>query len=125
MLVITTGKQTTDQGAYTPLDEASTRLQSKGSAVFVLGIGKDVDPSELNQIAAGPKNVFTVDSFEDLNEKANEIKKGICVLGDCILWFFFFVHCYDTLGIRYQFLYFSLSLLLLKLIYCLLLGHEL
>ena len=81
MLVITAGKQTTDQGAYTPLDEASTLLQNKGSAVFVLGIGKDVDPSELNQIAAGPKNVFTVDSFEDLAEKANEIKKGICVLG--------------------------------------------
>ena len=49
--------------------------------MFVLGIGNDVDPSELNQIAAGPKNVFTVDSFEDLEEKANEIKKGICVLG--------------------------------------------
>ena len=95
MLVITTGTQTTDQGAYTPLDEASTRLQNKGSAVFVLGIGNDVDPSELNQIAAGPKNVFTVDSFEDLEEKANEIKKGICVLGNCILCFV--VYCYDAL----------------------------
>ena len=86
VLVITAGKQTTDQGAYTPLDEASTRLQSKGSAVFVLGIGKNVDPSELNQIAAGPKNVFTVDSFEDLVEKAKEIKRGICVLGILIYW---------------------------------------
>ena len=80
-MVITAGKQTTDEGPYTPVDEASSRLQNKGSAVFVLGIGNDVDPSELNQIAAGPKNVFTVDSFEDLDEKANEIKKGICVLG--------------------------------------------
>ena len=49
--------------------------------MFVLGIGKDVDPSELNQIASGPKNVFTVDSFEDLDDKAREIRKGICVLG--------------------------------------------
>ena len=49
--------------------------------MFVLGIGNDVDPSELNQIASGPKNVFRVDSFDDLDDKAREIKKGICVLG--------------------------------------------
>ena len=72
--MITTGKQTTDQGVYTP-------LQDKGAAVFVLGIGKDVDPSELKQIASGPNNVFTVGSFDDLDTKANEAKKGICVLG--------------------------------------------
>ena len=81
MFVITTGKQTTDQGAYTPLDEVSARLQNKGSAVFVLGIGKDVDLSELNQIASGPDNVFKVDSFEELEDKADELKKGICVKG--------------------------------------------
>ena len=80
--MITTGKQTTDERPSTPLDVASSRLQSKGAAVFVLGIGKDVDPSELNQIASGPKNVFTVDSFEDLEDKAGEIKRGICVLGN-------------------------------------------
>ena len=49
--------------------------------MFVLGIGKDVDASELKQIASGPNNVFTVDSFEDLDNKANEAKKGICILG--------------------------------------------
>lgn len=49
--------------------------------MFVLGIGKDVDTSELNQIASGPNNVFTVDSFKDLYDKANGAKKGICVLG--------------------------------------------
>ena len=47
----------------------------------MLGIGKEVDPSELSEIASGPKNVFTVDSFEDLVDKAEEIKRGICVLG--------------------------------------------
>ena len=51
--------------------------------MFVLGIGKDVDASELNQIASGPKNVFTVDSFADLDNKANELKRGICILGIC------------------------------------------
>lgn len=90
--MITTGKQTADQGVYTPLDIASSRLQDKGAAVFVLGIGKDVDPSELKQIASGPNNVFTVGSFEDLDTKANEAKKGICVLGIESL------HCFSTLS---------------------------
>ena len=49
--------------------------------MFVLGIGEDVDTTELNQIASGPNNVFRVDSFKDLYEKANEAKRGICVLG--------------------------------------------
>ena len=49
--------------------------------MFVLGIGKDVDPSELDKIASGPDNVFKVDSFEDLDDKADELKRGICILG--------------------------------------------
>ena len=49
--------------------------------MFVLGIGKNVDSSELNQIASGPNNVFRVDSFKDLYNKANEAKRGICILG--------------------------------------------
>ena len=81
VFVITTGKQTTDQGAYTPLDVASYRLQSRGAPVFILGIGKDVDTSELNEIASGPNNVFRVDSFEDLDGNANVIKRGICKFG--------------------------------------------
>ncbi|XP_015750459.1 PREDICTED: uncharacterized protein LOC107330348, partial [Acropora digitifera] len=78
VFVITAGKQTTDVGAFTPLDEASACLQTKGSAVFVLGIGKSVDRAELNQIASGPNNTFTVDSFKDLKDKVHEIKRGIC-----------------------------------------------
>lgn len=76
---------------YTPLDIASSRLQSKGAAVFVLGIGKDVDASELKQIASGPNNVFTVDSFEDLDNEANEAKKGICILGIVYLLLCYFI----------------------------------
>ena len=54
--------------------------------MFVLGIGKDVDPSELDQIASGSGNVFRVDSFNDLADKSNEVKRGICILGrDCLL----------------------------------------
>lgn len=81
VLVITTGRQTTGQGVYTPLDIASSRLKSKGAAVFVLSIGKDVDSSELNQIASAPGNIFKVDTFRDLYGQANEAKRGICILG--------------------------------------------
>ena len=100
--MITTGKQSKDQGTPTPLDVASSRLQSKGAAVFVLGIGEDVDPSELNQIASAPMNVFRVDSFADLDEKSNEYKRGICILGivwECG-WFTFVTLClYHILSI--------------------------
>ena len=82
VLVITTGKQTADQGLYTPLDVASSRIQSKGAALFVLGIGKDVDTSELTEIASSPDNIFTVDSFKDLHREADEAKRGICILGN-------------------------------------------
>ena len=64
--------------------------------MFILGIGKDVDSSELNQIASGPNNVFTVDSFKELNNKANEAKRGICILGTCIVCGNFY-HVSETL----------------------------
>ena len=81
VLVITAGKQTAVKGVYTPLDIASSRLQNKGAAVFVLGIGSDVDSSELKQIASEANNVFTVDSYKELFNKADEAKRGICILG--------------------------------------------
>ena len=81
VFVITTGKQTADQGVYLPLDIVSSRLQSKGAAVFVLGIGEDADTSELNEIASSPNNVFRVDSFENLDDRLPRIRKGICKLG--------------------------------------------
>lgn len=81
VFVIVTGKQTTNQDASTSLAEASRRLQIQGSAVFVLGIGKDVDPRELSEIASGQKNVFIVNSYKDLEKKVHELKRGICVLG--------------------------------------------
>ena len=81
VFVIATGKQAVDKDTYTPLDEASSALQKKGATVFVLGIGEDPDYTELNQIASGPDKVFTVESFEDLEERADELKRGICILG--------------------------------------------
>ena len=106
VFVITTGKQTSDEGVYTPLDIASSRLQSKGAAVFVLGIGDDVDATELSQIASGPKNVFTVDSFNDLDRKADETKRGICILGKIYAIYFYFLeeirYLFETLSLKYS-----------------------
>ena len=47
--------------------------------MFSLGIGKYVDSSELDKIASGPDNVFTVDSYEELENKVKEIKRGLCI----------------------------------------------
>ena len=73
--------------------------------MFVLGIGKSVDRAELNQIASGPNNTFTVDSFKDLKDKVHEIKGGICTGG--IFCFFAFWRnlsyywpCFDRLELR-------------------------
>lgn len=79
VLVITTGKQTKDQGVYTPLDVASNRIQSEESPVFSLGIGKDVDSSELDKIASEPDNVFTVDSYQELDNKVKDVKRALCI----------------------------------------------
>lgn len=62
-----------------PLDIASSRLQNKGAVVFVLGIGNDVEESELNEIASSPKDVFRVDSYEELSGIADAAKGGICI----------------------------------------------
>lgn len=64
-----------------PLDIASSRLQSKGAVVFVLGIGNDVEESELNDIASSSKDVFRVDSHKELYSIADATKRGICIIG--------------------------------------------
>ena len=79
VLLITTGRQSKDQGVYTPLEEGSLRLQRKGVSVFSLGIGEDVDSTELEEVASEPENVFTVDSYGDLNDNVKEIKRSLCI----------------------------------------------
>ena len=79
VLVITDGKQTTNFGPYTPLEALSLRLQKKKASVFVLGIGGNIDKSELEKIASSPDNVFTVKSFNDLEGKVQQIRNGFCI----------------------------------------------
>ena len=47
--------------------------------MFALGIGDDIDKSELEKIATSPDNVLTVDSFDQLEDKVHRIKRGFCI----------------------------------------------
>lgn len=47
--------------------------------MFALGIGDNIDKSELEKIASSPDNVFTVKSFDELEDKVHRIKSGFCI----------------------------------------------
>jgi len=47
--------------------------------VFALGIGDNIDTSELEKIASSPDNVITVKSFDELKNKVQQIKRGFCI----------------------------------------------
>ena len=47
--------------------------------MFVVGIGDNIDKSELEKIATSPDNVFTVKSYDELKDKARQIRTGICI----------------------------------------------
>ena len=57
----------------------SSRLRQKKASVSALGIGNDVEKSELEKIATSPDNVFTIKSFDDLEDKVHRIKRGFCI----------------------------------------------
>ena len=80
LIVFTAGKQTTDQGSFRPLNEASKPLRDKGIEIYVVGVGSDeeIDVNELIQIAGKKENVLTTDRFEDLVILAEDIAKVAC-----------------------------------------------
>ena len=47
--------------------------------MFVVGIGDNVDRSELEKIASSPGNVFIVESYDELQDKPRQIRTGICI----------------------------------------------
>ena len=47
--------------------------------MFALGIGDNIDTSELEKIASSPDNVITVKSFDELKNKVQQIKRGFCI----------------------------------------------
>ena len=77
-IVITDGKQTTDQGSFTELSVASRGLKDKNVKVFSLGIGRNIDRTQLNDIASSNNNVFTAASFAELAPVAETIVQNSC-----------------------------------------------
>jgi hypothetical protein len=77
-LVITDGIQTKDKGTFVPLEKASEPLKAKGVSVYALGIGIDIDISELLLIGSGSDYVFSATSFDELQTKVEGITKAQC-----------------------------------------------
>ena len=47
--------------------------------MFALGIGTNIDNSELEKIASGPENVIRVNSFKDLKDTVQRFRDGFCI----------------------------------------------
>ena len=77
-IVITDGKQTTDRGPYRQLTDASSGLKLKNVQVYSLGIGKDLDQKQLEDIASSKDKVFFATSFAGLAPVAQEIVQNSC-----------------------------------------------
>ena len=80
IIVLTAGKQTTEQGSFTPLSEASKPLLDKGVGIYVVGVGskENIDINELVQISGRKENVLTSEMFKDLVMLAEDLAKVIC-----------------------------------------------
>jgi len=77
MIVLTDGKQT-QRGDVTPLDVAAAPFKSMNVKVYTVGVGKNVDRKELEDIASAPENVIVSSSFKTLNEKIIDLRAAGC-----------------------------------------------
>ena len=83
IFLLTDGRQTRDQDAVDPATIASEIRMHFGAKTFVIGIGRRVDPSELNQIAGDSSNVFLAKGFKQLNSASfiNKVADMFCRSG--------------------------------------------
>ncbi|XP_033728140.1 collagen alpha-3(VI) chain-like [Pecten maximus] len=77
ILVVLTDGHSTDRNST--LDEAEM-LHNTSTKVITIGIGADIDISELNAIASDPSNAFTVPDFDALAGIQNSISAQACVV---------------------------------------------
>lgn len=66
LVLMTDGSQTQTDDITDPLVVAE-ELRELGIHLFAVGIGDEVNQTELMNIAGGPRNVFSADSFDDLS----------------------------------------------------------
>lgn len=64
----------TTDGKSDPLtDEAALRLRQDGVAVFVVGLGKDLDPSGLRNISGDSNQIYVVPSVQGLSTVIRDV----------------------------------------------------
>ena len=78
LIVLTNGGQSSDPKA-TSLDQAVLPLLKLGVRLLAVGIGSDVSRDELRLIVEKDEDIFTVDNFDELLAKSNQIARAACV----------------------------------------------
>lgn len=63
--MITDGRQSKDPG-YIPVNQSMVPIRIKGIKTLTVGIGKDIDLTELKLITGDNKNVLIVGAFNEL-----------------------------------------------------------
>ena len=84
LILLTDGSQTKDAGAEDPAVVAE-ELRREGIRLLVVGIGKGVNPTELERIAGDKSKVFTASSFDELltRDFLNDVNSAGCKAGNC------------------------------------------
>lgn len=84
LFILTDGSQTKDKDAVNPASIAAELREKLGVVTFVIGIGRNVVPGELNEIAGGiPSRMFLAKDFNELLSSVfvAEISKAYCQKG--------------------------------------------
>ena len=77
LIILTDGRQSQTSDSVT-LKEAIVPLQKLGVRIYTVAIGREVDLEELQQLTERKEDVFSVDDFDDLLNKANEVALKSC-----------------------------------------------
>ena len=75
--MVTDGEMTKDR-EYKELSVVATDLKNKGVEVIAVGVGRDPSREELRVIASTIGNVFTVDSFDDMQALSSLLRSRFC-----------------------------------------------
>ena len=74
LIVMTDGRSTNKQQTLA----AAAELHKTNINVFAIGVGGNLDHSELEAIASKPQNVFTVTNFDALDNIQASLKRTAC-----------------------------------------------
>jgi len=75
LLVLTDGKASMMSA---PMSEVTKNMKKNGVKIVAIGVGKSVDTDELNDIATDEKHVFTMHSYQYLDDPVNRLIKVTC-----------------------------------------------